>query len=122
MCPYIRRSNLYLKLLCLLWLIFKKYYFRALGPFPLAELKLEGFVFFGEPCFLPFELLERSRSSLDLGFGLEERAAFFLSTDVASKTDFAPRDLGGEEVLVEVLADSDVEEEVAKDAMMSLIS
>ena len=79
-------------------------------------------MFFGEPCFLPFELLERSRSSLDLGFGLEERAAFFLSTDVASKTDFAPRDLGGEEVLVEVLADSDVEEEVAKDAMMSLIS
>ena len=34
-------------------------------------------MFFVDPVFLPFELLERSRKSLDFGFGLDDRSVFF---------------------------------------------
>ena len=47
-------------------------------PLPLLpKLVVDGLMFFVEPVFLPFELLDRSRKSLDLGFGLEARAGFF---------------------------------------------
>ena len=45
--------------------------------FPLLpKLVDEGFIFLVDPVFLPFELLERSRKSLDFGFGFDERDGF----------------------------------------------
>jgi len=45
--------------------------------FPLLpKLVVDGFIFLVVPVLLPFELLERSRKSLDLGLGFEERAVF----------------------------------------------
>ena len=42
-------------------------------------------MFLVEPVFLPFELLERSRNSLDLGFAFDERFGFLTEEEEGAR-------------------------------------
>lgn len=54
--------------------------------FPLLpKLFEEGFMFLVEPVFLPLELLDLSRNSLDLGFAFDERDGFFTDEEEGAR-------------------------------------